>query len=142
MPEWRFPKFEYCGNWDKNQICDILSYERPDLYIVKNNNYKNKGVPILTANKSFILGYTDEIEGIYDSVPVVLFDDFTTDKKYVDFPFKVKSSAIKILRSKGNNVLKFIFELMNTIKFDAQEHKRYYISIYQKLFVYIPKKYL
>jgi type I restriction enzyme S subunit len=93
----------------------------------------------LTANKSFILGYTKEDFGIFEDTPVIIFDDFTTDNKYVDFAFKVKSSAIKILRRKGKNNLKMIFELMNQIKFEAAEHKRYYISEYQNLIVKLPK---
>ncbi len=32
--------------------------------------------------------------------PVIIFDDFTTDSRFVDFPFKIKSSAMKILRVK------------------------------------------
>lgn len=136
VPKFRFPKSE---QWISTELSSLLDYERPDLYIVESDNYKNEGIPVLTANKSFILGYTDEKNNIYSCVPVIIFDDFTTEKKYVDFPFKVKSSAIKILKPKGNNVLKFVFELMNTINFEAKEHKRYYISTYQKLFVCAPK---
>lgn len=139
VPKFRFPKYVNSEQWVSTELSSLLDYERPDLYIVESDNYKNEGIPVLTANKSFILGYTDEKNNIYSRVPVIIFDDFTTEKKYVDFPFKVKSSAIKILKPKGNNVLKFVFELMNTINFEAKEHKRYYISTYQKLFVYVPK---
>lgn len=139
VPKFRFSKYVNSEQWSHTELSNLLDYERPDLYIVKSDNYKNEGIPVLTANKSFILGYTDEKKNIYSHVPVIIFDDFTTEKKYVDFSFKVKSSAIKILKPKGNNVLKFVFELMNTINFEAKEHKRYYISTYQKLFVYIPK---
>ena len=139
VPKFRFPKYVNSEQWISAELSSLLDYERPDLYIVESDNYKNEGIPVLTANKSFILGYTDEKNNIYSRVPVIIFDDFTTEKKYVDFPFKVKSSAIKILKPKGNNVLKFVFELMNTINFEAKEHKRYYISTYQKLFVYVPK---
>lgn len=139
VPKFRFPKYVNSEQWISTELSSLLDYERPDLYIVESDNYKNEGIPVLTANKSFILGYTDEKNNIYSRVPVIIFDDFTTEKKYVDFPFKVKSSAIKILKPKGNNVLKFVFELMNTINFEAKEHKRYYISTYQKLFVYVPK---
>ena len=117
----------------------LLDYERPEKYIVSDTVYQNSGTPVLTANKSFVLGYTNESNGIYSTTPVVIFDDFTTDKKYVDFPFKVKSSAIKILRTKGHDSLKLIFELMGAIKFDPKEHKRYYISEYQNLEIAIPK---
>lgn len=139
VPELRFSKYVNTEQWISTELSSLLDYERPDLYIVESDNYKNEGIPVLTANKSFILGYTDEKNNIYSRVPVIIFDDFTTEKKYVDFPFKVKSSAIKILKPKGNNVLKFVFELMNTINFEAKEHKRYYISTYQKLFVCVPK---
>ena len=139
VPKFRFPKYVNSEQWISTELSSLLDYERPDLYIVESDNYKNEGIPVLTANKSFILGYTDEKNNIYSRVPVIIFDDFTTEKKYVDFPFKVKSSAIKILKPKGNNVLKFVFELMNTINFEAKEHKRYYISTYQKLFACVPK---
>lgn len=137
VPKLRFPEFR--DVWNPEQLSNILDYERPDNYIVKDTNYLNEGTPVLTANKSFILGYTKETNGICNDIPAIIFDDFTVDKKYVDFPFKVKSSAIKILRPKEKDDLKFIFELMSLIRFEAKEHKRYYISTYQNLTVPVPK---
>lgn len=139
VPRFRFPEFEDNGSWQEKQLFEILDYERPDFYIVSDTNYQKSGIPVLTANKSFILGYTNEDQGIYEKLPVIIFDDFTVDKKYVDFQFKVKSSAIKILRSKGENNLKFTYELISFLKFEAKEHKRYYISVYQNLIVLVPK---
>jgi type I restriction enzyme S subunit len=126
--------------WEKKQIKDLLDYERPDNYIVKSDSYTDTAkTPVLTANKSFILGHTDEGFGICNNLPAVIFDDFTTDSKYVDFPFKVKSSAIKILRSKSKDIsLKFVFELIKSIHFQATNHKRYYISEYQDIDVIVP----
>lgn len=138
VPELRFPEFRCSGKWENKPLSELLAYERPDRYIVDDANYKDCGVPVLTANKSFILGYINENYGVYEDVPVIIFDDFTVDCKYVNFPFKVKSSAIKILKPKNNNILKFVYELMGTIKFDPQEHKRYYISVYQNLIVRVP----
>lgn len=135
-PKLRFSEFK--GEWDEEQLSGLLNYERPDKYIVNDTNYVLQGTPVLTANKSFILGYTQETEGICENIPAIIFDDFTTDKKYVDFPFKVKSSAIKILRPKDENNLRFIHELMTLIKFEAKEHKRYYISAYQNLLIPVP----
>jgi len=126
--------------WKLKKIKDLLDYERPDKYIVKNTNYSDsEKTPVLTANKSFILGYTGENFGICENVPAIIFDDFTTDSKYVDFPFKVKSSAIKILRNKNENAnIKFVYELIKSIKFPVGNHKRYYISQYQDLDVLVP----
>lgn len=135
-PKLRFP--EFTDFWKTEQLSNLLDYERPDSYIVKDTNYISDGTPVLTANKSFILGYTQETFGICNDIPAIIFDDFTVDKKFVNFPFKVKSSAIKILRPKGKNDLKFIFELMSLIRFEAKEHKRYYISAYQNITIPIP----
>ncbi len=125
------------------EVCfeDVLSFERPDNYIVKSTNYsQNNKIPVLTANKAFVLGYTAEDFDIYKKNPVIIFDDFTTDSKYVDFPFKVKSSAIKILKSKDKKQakLKFLYEKIKSINFPRGAHKRYYISQYQKQKIALP----
>jgi type I restriction enzyme S subunit len=134
----RLPGF--VGMWETLKLRDLLSYERPDAYIVHNTEYTEHGqVPVLTANKSFILGYTIEDFGICSEIPVIVFDDFTTDCKYVDFPFKVKSSAIKLLRPKHDRIsLRFLFERMQLIRFPLGDHKRYYISEYQDLDLSVP----
>ena len=137
-PRLRFPEFRNAGPWEVRRLGELLDYERPDKYIVESDNYEPQGIPVLTANKSFVLGYTSEQNGIYEDLPAIIFDDFTTDKKFVDFPFKVKSSAIKILKPKGENVIRFVFELMNLIQFDPGQHKRYYISEYQHISVLVP----
>lgn len=140
LPELRFPEFQNDGEWIPRPLSDILNYEQPTPYIVEDDTYKKEGTPVLTANKGFILGYTDESLGIYNKLPVIIFDDFTTDKKYVDFPFKIKSSAIKLLTLKDEerDNLRFIFECMNNIVFEEKEHKRYYISEYQHINIYVP----
>ena len=140
LPELRFPEFQNDGEWIPRPLSDILNYEQPTPYIVEDDTYKKEGTPVLTANKGFILGYTDESLGIYNKLPVIIFDDFTTDKKYVDFPFKIKSSAIKLLTLKDEerDNLRFVFECMNNIVFEEKEHKRYYISEYQHINIYVP----
>jgi type I restriction enzyme S subunit len=123
------------------KLGDFLDYEQPTKYLVEDTEYKDHNqTPVLTAGKSFILGYTNEEIGIFKNLPVIIFDDFTTASKFVDFPFKVKSSAMKMLKPKNEIVnLKFVFELMQTIKFDSIDHKRYWISEYQNIEVIVPK---
>lgn len=130
------------SEWNKVRIKEVLNYEQPNKFLT-NNFIDNKddefNIPVLTANKSFIKGYTSETEGIYTRVPIILFGDFTTNSKYVDFPFKIKSSALKILRTKKTNYnLKFIYELIQLIRFPVSTHKRYYISEYQHLKIRVP----
>ena len=118
----------------------MLSYEQPTPYIVESTKYSNTyKTPVLTAGKSFIIGYTNETTGIYDKLPVIIFDDFTTSSQYVNFKFKVKSSAMKILTANKELVLpKYIFYRMQIINFEHSTHKRYWIRQYSKLKVAIP----
>ena len=109
-------------------IGDVLSYEQPQSYLVEDTEYTNEGTPVLTANKAFVLGYTSEIEGIYDKGDCIIFDDFTLDCKYVDFSFKVKSSAIKILTAKNKELLRYTFEFLKYLDLSTEDHKRHYIT--------------
>ena len=109
-------------------ISDVLSYEQPQPYIVENTEYTAEGIPVLTANKAFVLGYTSEINGIYDKGDCIIFDDFTLDCKYVDFPYKIKSSAIKILTAKNKELLRYTFEFLKYLDLSTEEHKRHYIA--------------
>ena len=122
------------------ELADLLEYEQPTAYIVESTDYNDLfSIPVLTAGKSFILGYTNETDGVFDKLPVIIFDDFTTATQYVNFPFKVKSSAMKILHINTNLVLpKYIFYRMQVIQFDHSTHKRYWIQQYSKIRVSIP----
>ena len=119
---------------------NLLKYEQPTAYIVYSTDYSDAyRTPVLTAGKSFILGYTNESEGVFDKLPVIIFDDFTTATQYVNFKFKVKSSAMKILHINSELVTpKYIFYRMQTIQFDHSTHKRYWIQQYSKIKISVP----
>ena len=119
-------------------VGDVLSYEQPQPYIVEDTEYTAEGIPVLTANKAFVLGYTSETDGIYDKGDCIIFDDFTLDCKYVDFPFKVKSSAIKILTVKDKELLRYTFEFMKYLDLSTDEHKRHYIAETQNQELFLP----
>ena len=132
-------KEEYTESFEINQLLD---YEQPTAYIVANDEYSTDTslTPVLTANKGFILGYTDEKFGIYQKGECIIFDDFTMDAKYVSFPFKVKSSAIKILTAKPNVNLRFMFEYLSYWELKSEGHKRHYISEIASLVIELPSK--
>lgn len=127
--------------WETVELGTVLDYEQPTKYIVKSVNYSDDyPTPVLTAGKTFILGHTNETEGICKAdLPVIIFDDFTTATKFVDFPFKVKSSAMKILHADESKAdTRFLFHLIQRIKFPINEHKRYWISEYSKIKIPLP----
>ena len=122
------------------ELGELLPFEQPTAYIVKSTDYSDAyATPVLTAGKSFILGKTNETDGIFDQLPVIIFDDFTTATQFVNFRFKVKSSAMKILQINTDLVIpKYIFYRLQIIQFDHSTHKRYWIQSYSKIKVLIP----
>jgi len=126
------------------ELGEVLDYEQPTKYLVQSTEYDdNFATPVLTAGQSFILGYTDETDGIYKASkanPTVIFDDFTTSFHWVDFVFKVKSSAMKMLRPKNTSdvIFKFIYYAMKCINYSSQDHARHWISKYSKFRIPIP----
>ena len=127
--------------WVVCSLENIIEYEQPADYIVSSTNYDNSYLtPVLTAGKSFIIGYTDEKNGIYSKLPCIIFDDFTTASKLVNFPFKVKSSAMKILQVNQNISIKYVAAFMSITQLIGDTHKRYWISEYSKLSISIPPK--
>lgn len=126
------------------KLGDILDYEQPTKYIVENTEYDNTyDIPVLTAGQTFILGYINEKFGIYlasKENPTIIFDDFTTSFHWVDFDFKVKSSAMKMLRPKETfgGSFKYVFYAMKCIKYEAVDHSRHWISKYSQFEIPIP----
>lgn len=122
----------------------LLKYEQPTKYLVSSKDYDDSyPTPVLTAGKTFILGYTNETEGIYpasEEEPVIIFDDFTTAFKWVEFPFKAKSSAMKILTLKSgtNSLFKYVYYAMQCIVYNSSDHARQWISKYSNIEIPLP----
>jgi type I restriction enzyme S subunit len=124
---------------------DLTEYEQPTKYLVKTRNYSDEfSTPVLTAGKTFVLGYTDETDGIYKASgnPVIIFDDFTSANKWVDFDFKAKSSAMKMVTSsdEGKLSLRYLYHWLNTLPSGLidGDHKRQWISNYSYKKIPIP----
>ena len=141
VPKIRFPGFT--DAWEQRKLGDILQYEQPQKYIVSSTNYDDSfEIPVLTAGQTFILGYTNESEGVKEASPnkpVIIFDDFTTSSHYVDFPFKIKSSAMKLLTltNERDNIY-FAFEALQNLNYVPQNHERHWISIFSDFDISIP----
>jgi len=130
------------NEWEIKKLGEFLDYIQPTNYLnddIVDLKDEVNNIPVLTAGKSFVLGYTIDDDKTFSNIPIILFDDFTTENKYVDFPFKIRSSAAKILIAKNDLFnFKFIYEAMQIINFVSTDHKRYWISEYQNLKLPIP----
>ena len=127
--------------WENNLLGDTLDYEQPTNYLVSSTEYDDSfETPVVTAGKTFILGYTDDKNGVFEKekLPVIIFDDFTTASQFVDFPFKAKSSAMKILKAKNDTNIRFIFEALQMINYEVGGHGRHWISVFSNLSIFVP----
>jgi type I restriction enzyme S subunit len=142
IPEIRFAGFT--DAWEQRKLGEILKYEQPGPYIVSSTDYDDSyETPVLTAGQSFILGYTDETEGIKNASPeepVIIFDDFTTSSHFVDFSFKVKSSAMKLLTLRDtSDDIYCVTNILQNLDYVPASHERHWISIFSDFDVLIPK---
>ncbi|MCK3894077.1 restriction endonuclease subunit S [Streptococcus suis] len=138
---------DYCPNGvEWKELGEVLDYEQPTKYIVNSKDYNEEHpIPVLTAGQTFILGYTNETEGVYAASkekPIIIFDDFTTASKWVDFEFKVKSSAMKILTIQNEQVskvlIRYVWHYLGTITYKPAQHGRQWIGTYSKIKIPIP----
>lgn len=141
VPKLRFPEFQEAGEWEARTLGSLLDYQQPTAYLVSDTNYSDTyKTPVLTAGKTFILGYTNEQHGIFsENLPVIIFDDFTTATQFVDFPFKAKSSAMKILQAKNGVNIQFVYEAMQMISYEVGTHERHWISTFAPMSILAPK---
>lgn len=125
-------------------IGDYLSYEQPTRYLVESTKYDDSyTTPVLTAGQSFILGYTKETSGIFDASrnnPVIIFDDFTTSFHWVEFSFKVKSSAMKMLRptNESKALFRYLYHCMKNVQYVPGDHTRQWIGTYSQFEIPLP----
>lgn len=141
-PAMRFKGFT--DAWQQRKLGDIFKYEQPQAYIVESAEYDDKyDTPVLTAGQSFILGYTNEVSGIKNAsklMPVIIFDDFTTSSHYVDFPFKIKSSAMKLLSlNSPYDDIHCAYNVLQNICYVPVSHERHWISTFAKFDVLLPQ---
>ncbi|HEM2541204.1 TPA: restriction endonuclease subunit S [Streptococcus suis] len=138
---------DYCPNGvEWKELGEVLDYEQPTKYIVNSKDYNEEyPIPVLTAGQTFTLGYTNETEGVYAASkekPIIIFDDFTTASKWVDFEFKVKSSAMKILTIQNEQVskvlIRYVWHYLGTITYKPAQHGRQWIGTYSKIKIPIP----
>ncbi|MBO7665778.1 MAG: restriction endonuclease subunit S [Aeriscardovia sp.] len=124
---------------------ELLDYEQPGKYIVASTDYSDEySVPVLTAGKGLLLGYTDETEGVYvasDDDPVIIFDDFTTSFHWITYNFKVKSSAMKMLRPTPDCsycMFRYAYYAMKNIDYAPESHTRQWIGTYSAFRIPVP----
>lgn len=142
IPTIRFKRFTKA--WEQRKLGDVFKYEQPQNYIVNSTEYDDSfKTPVLTAGQSFVLGYTNEQFGIKQASPddpVIIFDDFMATAHYVDFPFKIKSSAMKLLsvRNKTKDDFYLSYIALKNVDYVVRNHERHWISKFAAFDIHMP----
>ncbi|WNM14560.1 hypothetical protein [Mesomycoplasma ovipneumoniae] len=132
IPEIRIEGFNPA--WVKKRLADALKHEQSWKYIESSTKYFNHGIPVLTPGKTFVLGYakdTKNIKKASENSPIILFDDFTTQSRFINFDFKVRSSALKLLINKNpKDNLYFHYLILQKIKYTVRHHGRHWLPLF------------
>lgn len=78
---------------------DVMYDDTKNARKIKSCDYNNKGkYPIIDQGSKLINGYTDELDGLYEDIPVIVFGDHTRRFKLVDEPFFIGADGTKVLK--------------------------------------------
>lgn len=78
---------------------DVMYDDTKNARKVKSSDYNNEGkYPIIDQGSKLIHGYTDELDGLYTDVPVIIFGDHTRRFKLIEEPFFIGADGTKVLK--------------------------------------------
>jgi len=78
---------------------DVMYDDTKNARKIKSRDYNNEGkYPIIDQSSKNVISYTDEIDGLYKDVPVIIFGDHTRRFKLVEEPFFIGADGTKVLK--------------------------------------------
>lgn len=116
--------------WELFGVTDILVDDTKGAVKIKKEDYMESGTsPIIDQGQRYIGGYTNEINNIYKSYPIIIFGDHTRIIKYVDFPFFLGADGVKLLKSKLSSTrlnVKYLYHFLKTIELPSDGYSRHF----------------
>ena len=139
-PELRFPEFRDNGEWEENKLINLASTVTPPKKL-PTEQYNEKGrYPIIDQSQSYICGWTNDEDSLIKSdFPLIVFGNHTCALKLVRKPFAQGSGGIKILRSKDQVDLEFLYHSLQFNPVVMEAYKNHFPILKEKL-VGFPKK--
>lgn len=95
---------------------------------IKTEQYHTVGTNIIIdQGQADIAGYTDQIDGLFKDVPVIVFGDHTRIIKYINRPFFLGADGTKILKSKIPNAnYKYLYYALKNAKIPNTGYNRHF----------------
>jgi len=116
------------GEWENFDFEEVIRDETKFAKKIRKNDYLYQGKNlIIDQGKNYIAGYTNNVEKIYENVPVIIFGDHTRIIKYVDEPFYIGADGVKVLKVKMNEInTKFIFYYLKNCRIEDTGYNRHF----------------
>lgn len=95
---------------------------------IKTEQYHTIGTNIIIdQGQADIAGYTDQIDGLFKDVPVIVFGDHTRIIKYINRPFFLGADGTKILKSKIPDAnYKYLYYALKNAKIPNTGYNRHF----------------
>lgn len=95
---------------------------------IKTEQYHTVGTNIIIdQGQADIAGYTDQIDGLFKDVPVIVFGDHTRIIKYINRPFFLGADGTKILKSKIPDAnYKYLYYALKNAKIPNTGYNRHF----------------
>ncbi|MGE7907531.1 restriction endonuclease subunit S [Peribacillus sp. NPDC094092] len=97
---------------------------------IKKEDYLAAGkYPIIDQGKKLVGGYSNEIKGLYNNKPYIIFGDHTRILKYIDFPTFIGADGVKLLKnikSEEEVLTKYLYYFLETIDIPNTGYNRHF----------------
>lgn len=120
---------------------DVMYDDTKNARKIKSCDYNNKGkYPIIDQSSKNVIGYTDEVDGLYKDVPVIIFGDHTRRFKLVEEPFFIGADGTKVLKLCSSVYdYKFIYYYLLHKKIPDTGYNRHFKWVKELEFPEIPR---
>ncbi|WP_296861718.1 restriction endonuclease subunit S [uncultured Methanobrevibacter sp.] len=131
-------RFDYEDEWSYMAFDDIFKSISPKKFQIKSGEIQENGnFEVIDQGKNKIAGYYNDANKLFQELPVIIYGDHTTFVKYRKNPFIVGADGVKLLSSKIDANLKYLYYALQHFNIKPEGYKRHF-SIIRKIKLPIP----
>ena len=114
-------------NWNHLNFDKIFKSISTRKYQIKSSEILDIGkIAVIDQGKEKIAGYSNETLKKFVDIPVIVYGDHTTNLKYAENEFIVGADGIKLLKSKIESNLKYLFYCLYYFNIEPEGYKRHF----------------
>ena len=124
--------------WTLKNFKEVFQVVPSKKYQIKSSEVEdNANIPVVDQGQNLILGYSNNKEKIFkDFKNVIIYGDHTTFVKKLDKPFIIGGDGVKLLTSKTDNDINYLYNVLQYFNVKPEGYKRHF-SILKTKYLYI-----